>query len=150
MRLYIPSRIVEPKDCGDRYVMMREDWDILEEVMQFYPSFEHLKKAVGRRVKDEKIEFRYDGAREKMTNPCNGSGHDTFAALVNAFGAYQEKHMEETIRGQLSKEWVVAQMCEEMDLSMDTVKKRLRTLIQGGWVDEVAGFIRFPQKYIRM
>ncbi|MCK9598854.1 MAG: hypothetical protein M0R06_07445 [Sphaerochaeta sp.] len=143
--------MIDPTDAKeDEYVMTLDDALILQEILEHFKSFSELRKAVGKKLKDERPVVRHD-FMECVTIPCNGSNYDTFVGVLNVFGDFSEDNNDALegvrIQPRLDFKYLVAKLSGELNVSEIVAKRRLRTLINGKWLEQSGGVVLFPIKY---
>jgi hypothetical protein len=144
MKLYTPKQVALVMDAKeDEYVMGLSDWQILQDIMEVYNSFEELKHQVSMRKREEKIAIRHSGLADiwdegKMPK---GTLRETFNGVINIFGDLgEEGHPAKKVL----TERLLALLADEYGSTVRSVKPKYLAVRSAGFVKEDYGATVFP------
>jgi hypothetical protein len=76
-----------------------------------------------------------------------GQVGDWLIAVLNVFGKVGVE--EQGVSARIERKRLLALICMEMDITEKVAKARLRTLINGHWLKEEFGCVKFPVERLR-
>jgi len=144
VKLYIPKSMMMVTDAKeDEYVPNLEDYATLKEIMELFPDFESLKKAVSKHFRKEKIEMRHEQLKDIWRDDLmpKGSMVWTFNAVMNVWGDMADNGLKAKIPFEL----LVAHVADEMGVEFKTAKTKVDSLIKGEFLKMEYGGVLFPR-----
>lgn len=94
------------------------------------------------------VAIRYP-AFENIEGPNGGPLKDAFCAVLNVFGDCAAKRGDRSCPGSLLYPFLASRMSCELCLTPTVAKKRLRSLIDGGYLIELYGQVHFPKEALK-
>lgn len=144
MKLYTPRQVTLVMDAGeDEHVMDLNDWQILQDVMDVYNSFEELKHQVSMRKREEKIRIRHAGLEDVWNEEKlpKGTLRETFNGIINVFGDQGEDgHVAKSV----PTDKMLALLADEHGTTVRSVRPKYRAVVVAGFVRENYGTTVFP------
>lgn len=143
MRLYVAREMTLPIDIKDNeYCPSLQEWLQLQEILECYDSFNEVLRALSNKVKKTNVQIRYPALNLK--NIPTSSVGDWLITVVNIFGDVAAESEDHKVPSGLSKTFLLAKMCEEMNVTERNAKQWLGTLMHGHYLVESFGLIKFP------